>query len=54
MKPAGQALRPLMSAADIVPSDCQVTPDGSFTRTPVCTGLPRDIFTVEDGLSERS
>ncbi len=43
-----------MSAGLIVASVSQVTPLGSLTRTPSCTGLPRDMVTPFAGLSARS
>ena len=41
----------MISSGDIAPSFSQVAPFGSFTRTPPCTGFPRDMVAPSAGLS---
>jgi len=55
LKPSGNSPRSRISSGLMRASDSQVTPGGSFTRTPACTGLrPPDIRTPGTARSERS
>ena len=53
-KPAGHAFWALISSGVIAASLSQVMPAASFTRTPSCTALPRDIVTPGAGRLARS